>query len=102
MDWWSISSVSFQRPLYPAPTAKGLPAKNILLAFVAKSHVRTALIIIDPPSLNQVLCLGQSFEPVDMRRKAEVFQMMFVPLRQGRYHNIKGCYIRYIRYICYK
>ena len=26
--------------------------------FVAKSHMRTALIIIDPPSLNQSLCLG--------------------------------------------
>ena len=34
--------------------------------FVAKSHVRTALIIIDPPSLNQALCLGQGFEPVDI------------------------------------
>ena len=28
--------------------------------FVAKSHVRTALIIIDPPSLNQALCLGEA------------------------------------------
>ncbi len=34
--------------------------------FVAKSRVRTALIIIDPPSLNQALCLGQGFEPVDI------------------------------------
>ena len=34
--------------------------------FVAKSHLKTALIIIDPPSLNQALCLGQGFEPVDI------------------------------------
>ena len=34
--------------------------------FIAKSHGMTALIIIDPPSLNQALCLGQGFEPVDI------------------------------------
>ena len=28
--------------------------------FVAKSHLRMALIIIDPPSLNQALCLGEA------------------------------------------
>jgi hypothetical protein len=46
--------------------AKGLPAKDILPAFVAKSHVRTALIIINPPSLNQALCLLECFEPLDI------------------------------------
>ena len=28
--------------------------------------MRTALIIIDPPSLNQAVCLGQGSEPVDI------------------------------------
>jgi len=46
--------------------AKGLPAKDILPAFVAKSHVRTTLIIIDPQSLNQALCLLECFEPLDI------------------------------------
>ena len=63
--------------------------------FVAKSHVRTALIIIDPPSLNQVVP-RPGFRTSGYRRKAEALQTMFEPLRQGRSHNSKGCYIRYI------
>ena len=40
--------------------------KTFCRRFVAKSHLKTALVVFDPPSINQVLCLGQSFEPVDI------------------------------------
>jgi hypothetical protein len=34
--------------------------------FVAESHVRMAFVIIEPPSLNQALWLGQGCEPMDI------------------------------------
>jgi len=42
------------------------PQKTFCRRFVAKSHLKTALIINDPPSLNQALCLLECFEPMDI------------------------------------
>ena len=44
-----------------------------------------ALIINDPPSLNQALCLLGCSEPMDIatQGRSEALQTMFEPLRQG-------------------
>jgi hypothetical protein len=70
-----IEALGFGGP-YPALVFSGLFTlrrrrrdclqKIFCWRFVAKSHVRTALIISDPPSLNWALCLSQGLEPVDI------------------------------------